>query len=477
MPFPHPSLSLSLITSTSLKISAHGISVCTPDQGSSSSAGGQGLLVPSYLTTGNPYEREHYFWVYTDFYKWSLISQGGKLALLLNVFADASFARRNEYIFRNKEAVRLASAIEYFIEKFMSVMHIRLETEAGAFDDLPGGMPETTTNNNNTNNKGSASSSAAAGLHQVNADEWLDDSDLLNDNGDGNGAGGVGEMVDLLDLNDDDDDHNNSNHNNNNNNNNLLLPPTPPSAPSSSSGGGVSSGLGLSSDPFSSADPFSSHPPAPASSLPVARALTPSQLAQHRAWGQVAMGNGGGPLYDDGTIQATMLTLTNQPTLSLLPRHSPLSLNEPTLVRHIFIPPASPPLLPSCSDCLSGGDPRVPGPRHPLLPQPLPLRLLPLALASRRARGSPRRPGGSTALPARAPLHPLPGLGATDGAGAAHGMHEARPPTALTATTIQCQSLCPLLFFFLPGTVGCGGSVAGLCRFLQRALAPQRTGL
>ena len=47
----------------------------------------------------------------------SPLIQGGKLALLLNVFADASFARRNEYIFRNKEAVRLASAIEYFIEK------------------------------------------------------------------------------------------------------------------------------------------------------------------------------------------------------------------------------------------------------------------------------------------------------------------------------------------------------------------------
>ena len=32
--------------------------------------------MPSYLTNGGSlYEREHYFWVYTDFYKWSLISQ------------------------------------------------------------------------------------------------------------------------------------------------------------------------------------------------------------------------------------------------------------------------------------------------------------------------------------------------------------------------------------------------------------------
>ena len=37
--------------------------------------------MPSYLSSGggnNPYEREHYFWVYTDFYKWSLISQVGR---------------------------------------------------------------------------------------------------------------------------------------------------------------------------------------------------------------------------------------------------------------------------------------------------------------------------------------------------------------------------------------------------------------
>ena len=49
----------------------------------------------------------------------SLLTQNGKLALLVNVFADASFTRRNEFVFRHKEAVRLATAIEYFIEKFM----------------------------------------------------------------------------------------------------------------------------------------------------------------------------------------------------------------------------------------------------------------------------------------------------------------------------------------------------------------------
>lgn len=105
--------------STSLKVSANGISVCTP------SPSGSG-----------PVDREHYFWAYTDFYKWSLLTQSGKLALLVNVFADQSFSRRNEYIFRNKEAVRLATAIEYFIEKFMTVMHIRLELTEGAFDEV-----------------------------------------------------------------------------------------------------------------------------------------------------------------------------------------------------------------------------------------------------------------------------------------------------------------------------------------------------
>ena len=102
--------------STSLKVSANGISVCTP-------------------SPANPAQDfEHYFWAYTDFYKWSLLSQNGKLALLVNVFSDSTFTKRIEYIFRNKEAVRLATAIEYFIENFMTVLHIRLELVPGSFD-------------------------------------------------------------------------------------------------------------------------------------------------------------------------------------------------------------------------------------------------------------------------------------------------------------------------------------------------------
>jgi Adaptin C-terminal domain len=117
---------------TTLRVSANGVSVCVPDPN-----GGQGGgSTLSSITGGSSAQKEMYFWVYTDFYKWSLIKKDEKLALLVNVFADSSFSRRNEFIFRQKESERLATAIEFFIEKFMSVMHIRLETTAGAFDDV-----------------------------------------------------------------------------------------------------------------------------------------------------------------------------------------------------------------------------------------------------------------------------------------------------------------------------------------------------
>ena len=270
--------------STSLKVSAHGVSVCTPDSSSS-----QGTLVPSYVA-GSPYEREHYFWVYTDFYKWSLISQGGKLALLVNVFADPSFSRRNEYIFRNKEAVRLATAIEYFIEKFMSVMHIRLETVDGAFDDVPAPpvpkclLPGTT-------------HAGGGGLHNVNADEWpLDDEDAV--------AAGVVHELNLLDLDSE------------------PLPQVPHAQARSQPQAQAAAVLDIfaddspvrpahsgaaPSDPFAD-DPFgesfgSSGSAASEGGPKTAPPLTATQLAQHGAWLQAAALNSGGPLYDDGTLQ------------------------------------------------------------------------------------------------------------------------------------------------------------------------------
>jgi hypothetical protein len=262
--------------------------VCTPDN-----SGSQGTLVPSYVA-GSPYEREHYFWVYTDFYKWSLISQGGKLALLVNVFADASFTRRNEYIFRNKEAVRLATAIEYFIEKFMSVMHIRLETVDGAFDDVP--VPPPTRSHLPAPHVG-------GGLHNVNADEWPDDDDA-------EAGAAAGQELDLLDLDSE------------------PLPPVPQKhTQQQSAQQRVDAVLDIFGDdspvhPYptaasstSASDPFADDPfggsfgsgvslgPSAAGGPKLAPPLTAAQLAQHGAWLQVAALNNGGPLYDDGTLQ------------------------------------------------------------------------------------------------------------------------------------------------------------------------------
>ena len=153
---------------TSLRVSAHGISVCLPDANQKA------------LT--NNIDKEIYFWVYTDFYKWSLLSQNGKLALLINVFADATFSRRNEFIFRNKEAVRLATSIEYFIEKFMCVMHIRLEEKEGIFDEVPAQVTDAGAGADDVTAVAVAVNSNAHGIHYVPDEEVrrIDEVDLLD---------------------------------------------------------------------------------------------------------------------------------------------------------------------------------------------------------------------------------------------------------------------------------------------------------
>jgi hypothetical protein len=246
---------------TSLKVSAHGISVTTP-----SPKEGQ--------------EIEHYFWVYTDFYKWSLLSQSGKLALLVNVFADASFSRRIEYIFRNKDAQRLATAIEFFIEKFMTLMHIRLETTEGAFDEVP------TTNG--------AEEDGDARLHK------LDEADALEQQQQ------YGQELDLLGL--DMGEMTVSKptvsapqHNADPFSDSFGAPPPPPSVPPPAQSSNFDP---FGDDPFGS-DPFGSPveiaPPAAGPKL--APPLTAEQNAQHRRWMIAAVGANGGPLYDDGTLQ------------------------------------------------------------------------------------------------------------------------------------------------------------------------------
>ena len=98
---------------TCMKVSAAGVSVAT-QQGS-----------------GTGEYTEKFFWCYTDFFKWSLIHHKNKMALQVSVFMSAEFdvKHRQEFLFRTRDAQRLASAIEFYIEKFMSIMHLWLEGE------------------------------------------------------------------------------------------------------------------------------------------------------------------------------------------------------------------------------------------------------------------------------------------------------------------------------------------------------------
>jgi hypothetical protein len=330
--------------STTLKVSAFGVSVSAPDTGKEAG------------------DKEFYFWVYTDFYKWSLMCPDGKFALLVNVFADSSFSRRYEYVFRTKEAHRLATAIEYFIEKFMSVMHIRMETQEGAFDQVADHDHHADRDEKNTaggaGNKGGGK--AGSGLHVLAPED--------------NQGGYGGDEIDLLGLevessplanrvtgrnassqdssvfrsnpfesgsNDNNQfnpsdtttpasssahqSYNNKQSNSNNYNNKpaftdllgmdddttpVVPPPAPatapPTGPPSSS---VSTNL-FSDDPFgSSGDPFASfsigsggNAGNTAAGPKIAPPLSAHQQEQHRRWFVQALGETAGPIYDDGTL-------------------------------------------------------------------------------------------------------------------------------------------------------------------------------
>lgn len=178
-------------------------------------------------------------WIYTDFYKWSLISERNKLALMVSVFSDESFKRRLEFHFRTKEAVRLATAIEFFIEKFMSVMHIMLETAPLAKE---------------TEGKQKKSQPQEEEEEKAPAPE-----------------------INLLDMDDD-------------------APPLPHAEGGTTS----SSSGGFDNDPFFST-PFGGSDSADSG-------LTAAQSAQHHAWLHSARLNGGGPLYDDGSVQIACKT-------------------------------------------------------------------------------------------------------------------------------------------------------------------------
>ena len=75
-------------------------------------------------------EREEvWFWCYTDFYKWSILRQNGKLALSLQIFTSGDFKQKSDFIYRSVDSQAIATAIEYYIEKFMSRMHLRREVD------------------------------------------------------------------------------------------------------------------------------------------------------------------------------------------------------------------------------------------------------------------------------------------------------------------------------------------------------------
>jgi hypothetical protein len=63
-----------------------------------------------------------FFWAYTDLYKWSILSQNGKIAMQLTVFSSADYTQKTDFLFRTREAPKIASTIEYYIEKFMCVL-------------------------------------------------------------------------------------------------------------------------------------------------------------------------------------------------------------------------------------------------------------------------------------------------------------------------------------------------------------------
>jgi len=222
---------------TQLRCSAFGVRVSTPESGQE-----------EYFQQSKNPPRDHFFWIYTDFYKWSLLTQNGKLALLINVFADETFSRKNEFVFRHKEAVRLATAIEYFIEKFMSVMHLKLEI-LGLPDEPDVPQNGTTENRNQNTNSSSAP------------------------------------VVDLLDM-------------------STPEPPAPvTTAPP------VPPQRTTNDDPFSN-DPFGGSSNLSNLSIgasPAVVNLTPQQNTQHTNWFKSAIMQGG-PMYDDGCVQIAVQT-------------------------------------------------------------------------------------------------------------------------------------------------------------------------
>jgi hypothetical protein len=309
--------------------------------------------------------------------------------LLVNVFADSSFSRRYEYVFRTKEAHRLATAIEYFIEKFMSVMHIRMETMEGAFDDVhtDSHAIETSAGSGGTGGRSNAAGGKlGSGLHNLAVDDpdqhgnnqyGGDEIDLLglevesspisksasqhpsgaySPKSGGGGrpsssatanSGGGNAVADLFDSDPFGEGGGHSAHTSttsvpfggsNSAASDLLgmmddhhrtPPPPPATAPAA---------VNLfSDDPFGSGDPFgagfssSNTSSVPSAGSKIAPPLTPQQVEQHKQYFLSALANNGGMVYDDGTLQihCKVEVRGSQCRLSLqYVNESPASLND-----------------------------------------------------------------------------------------------------------------------------------------------------
>lgn len=83
------------------------------------------MFTPSFLSNSK------------DFYKWSILRQSGKLALSLQIFTSGDFKQKADFVFRSLDAQAIATAIEYYIEKFMSRMHLRRELDEVGADGKP----------------------------------------------------------------------------------------------------------------------------------------------------------------------------------------------------------------------------------------------------------------------------------------------------------------------------------------------------
>ena len=97
---------------TMLKVLAQGVQVCI----------------------GPEFQMQAFFWCYTDIHRWSVATHNGKPCLLMSVFLSDEFSNTQDFVFRTKSSVQLSTAIEFYIEKFMSVMQLKEAATRGGAD-------------------------------------------------------------------------------------------------------------------------------------------------------------------------------------------------------------------------------------------------------------------------------------------------------------------------------------------------------